>query len=152
MKRLLKLGIPGGLCAALILAAVTCGAQGDAPAKPYEPSLSDKVTYWIDTRTGRKTVKPYHLKVHQGGTDCTLCHGAQTPSEPPSDTACIRCHGTPEQLAEISAKKIGKDDPNPHDSPHYRLRGSCTGCHKEHDKSEPLCTSCHPFKFKNFKE
>ena len=116
-------------------------------AQAYKTPLKDKITYWVDTRLGRKTVKEHHLKVNQNGTRCDLCHGAQNPATPADDSSCFKCHGSADQVAKLTAKS----DPNPHDSPHYGTDASCTACHKEHGPSEVICSSCHLFKYEKMK-
>ncbi|WP_462327601.1 cytochrome c3 family protein [Desulfobaculum sp.] len=142
---------------ALVLSASMCGwfapsfAAGEKVAETkvaHEPGAAERMQLWIDTKLGRKTVKDYHRKVHQNGTNCELCHGANNPSTAPDDRNCLKCHGTREQVAQLTAKL----DHNPHNSPHYGTDAPCTTCHKEHEESTVYCNTCHPFHYENFKK
>lgn len=113
----------------------------------YASSLKEKAKIWIDTRLGKKTVKAHHLKVHQNGTRCDLCHDAQNPATPADDSSCLKCHGSTQQVSQLTAKL----EKNPHDSPHYGTQAACTACHKEHGASVVACYECHLFKFENMK-
>ena len=121
-------------------------AENTAPA--YEPGITEKVSLWMDKKLGKKTVKPYHQKIHQNGTNCALCHGAENPTKAADDANCLKCHGTREQVAQLTAEL----EPNPHDSPHYGFDVPCSTCHMEHKPAEIYCSSCHAFKYDNFKK
>ncbi|WP_419783708.1 cytochrome c3 family protein [Maridesulfovibrio sp.] len=114
----------------------------------YNPSAGAQLAEATRMMLGEKPLKDYHKKIHQDGTNCELCHSGQAPTSPPDDTNCIRCHGTPEQMAQVTSKL----ERNPHDAPHYGTYMPCTTCHKEHQPSKVLCADCHSFKFENFKK
>jgi hypothetical protein len=114
----------------------------------YNPSAAAQLAEATRLMLGERPIKEYHKKIHQNGTNCQLCHSGEAPVGPPDDTNCIRCHGTPEQMAQVTAKL----ERNPHNPPHYGTHVPCTTCHKEHKPSEVLCTTCHSFTFKNFKK
>lgn len=114
----------------------------------YNPSASARVAAASRALLGERSLKDYHYKVHQNGASCQLCHSGEAPTSPPDDASCIRCHGTAEQMAQVTAKL----ERNPHKSPHYGLYAPCTSCHKEHKPSKVLCLDCHTFTFENFKK
>jgi len=114
----------------------------------YNPSAAEQLGESIRVMLGERTLKDYHKKIHQNGTNCQLCHSGQAPAAPPDDANCIRCHGTPEQMAKVTSKL----ERNPHDPPHYGTYMPCTTCHKEHKPSKVLCADCHSFTFENFKK
>ena len=156
MKKILIIAVIG-ICASLgyILAgdnAVSAvnGAQvtpEDAKKIGYKPSASAAVAERTRQLLGERKVKDYHQKIHQNGTSCQLCHDGNTPTAPANDANCIRCHGTPEQMAKVTEKL----ERNPHNPIHYGTSTPCTTCHKEHQPSKVLCYDCHTFVFENFK-
>lgn len=87
-------------------------------------------------------VKEHHLKVSQNEKNCGTCHAASAPEIPP-DTACLKCHGSYEKVAQRTAAL----EHNPHDSPHYGNTATCTACHSEHGRSRAICSDCHLFKY-----
>ncbi len=93
---------------------------------------------------GKVPVKSYHQTVHQNGTNCQFCHEVKDPIAAPDNQNCANCHGTPEDVAKLTAKL----EPNPHDGPHWETELPCDSCHKEHSKSESYCKNCHQFDFK----
>ncbi|SKA67540.1 cytochrome c3 family protein [Desulfobaculum bizertense] len=124
------------------------GQQGTSPKVAHVPGVTENLKVWMNSKLGKPTVKEYHRKVHQNGTNCELCHGAVNPTKAPDDRNCLKCHGTREQVAQLTADL----DHNPHNSPHYGIDAPCTTCHKEHQESTVYCNTCHPFKYKNFKK
>lgn len=123
-------------------------AAKEQEAVGYNPSAATQVREKTREMLGRKTLKDYHYKVHQNGNSCQLCHTGEAPTSPPDDANCIRCHGTPEQVAKLTENL----ERNPHNSPHYGYYVPCTTCHKEHQESKVLCADCHTFTFKKFKK
>ena len=149
----------GAVLLILVLALALGGKEPSAPAVAsdgktpveavgYNPSASAQVAEAGRRLLGGRTLKDYHLKVHQNGVSCQLCHSGESPTAPPDDTNCIRCHGTPHQMAQVT----GKLERNPHKSPHYGVYASCITCHKEHQPSKVLCYDCHTFTYENFKK
>lgn len=95
-----------------------------------------------------KNITENDLKSYHTGMECIDCHDSKKPTTPAIDAKCESCHGTPEEVAELT-KDLRR---NPHNSIHYETSAPCTVCHKEHQKSEVLCYTCHSFRFENFKE
>ncbi|OIQ50891.1 Fumarate reductase flavoprotein subunit [Pseudodesulfovibrio hydrargyri] len=125
------------------------GPNGESvDAVGYNPSAGAQLAESVRVMLGERTLKDYHKKIHQNGTNCQLCHSGEAPTSPPDDTNCIRCHGTPEQMAQVTAKL----ERNPHSAPHYGTNVPCTTCHKEHQPSKVLCSDCHSFTFEKFKK
>lgn len=114
----------------------------------YNPSAVAQLKQAVRHSLGERTVKDYHQKIHQNGTNCQLCHSGEAPTTPPNDDNCVRCHGSAEQIAETTAGL----ERNPHNSPHYGTYVPCSTCHMEHQPSKLLCADCHTFTFENFKE
>ncbi len=114
----------------------------------YNPSAAAQLAESTRIMLGERTLKDYHKKIHQNGNNCQLCHSGEAPTAPPDDANCIRCHGTPQQMAKVTAKL----ERNPHNAPHYGTYVPCTTCHKEHQPSKVLCADCHSFTFENFKK
>jgi len=114
----------------------------------YNPSASAQLADAVRIMLGERTVKDYHKKIHQNGTSCQLCHSGEAPTSPPDDSNCVRCHGTPSKMAEVTSGL----ERNPHSSPHYGEYVPCSTCHKEHEPSTLLCADCHTFTFDNFKK
>jgi hypothetical protein len=84
--------------------------------------------------------------VHQlSGIMCASCHGKVKKPEAVAMDKCVACHGSPDKLAEKTAKVKPE---NPHTSPHYGTTLDCNLCHKQHVKSENFCSQCHKFDFK----
>ena len=54
-----------------------------------------------------QTMKPFHK-----GVSCEACHGEKAPTAP-TKTDCSSCHGTPEDVAKLTAGKYKKYY-NPH--------------------------------------
>lgn len=106
--------------------------------------------------TMAKTVKPHHQDVLQGSNgkaDCSVCHDTSKKITTPSETACLSCHGTKQDLVDLTKRKT-KDhsvEPNPHESLHYGTDLSCTYCHSEHKESKVYCNNCHEFDYKKMK-
>lgn len=91
-----------------------------------------------------QTMKPFHK-----GVSCEACHGEKAPTVP-TKTDCSSCHGTPEDVAKLTAGKYKKYY-NPHDSLHYATYSDCVACHREHQPSRLDCnnSNCHrEFKYK----
>jgi hypothetical protein len=74
------------------------------------------------------------------GASCTDCHGTSAPRHGAvvDMNACMKCHGTFDQVAKLTAS-LGKR--NPHDSHIGQL--DCTVCHHGHSQSELYCANCH---------
>jgi hypothetical protein len=77
------------------------------------------------------------------GIACTDCHVDGEFSAPVDKDLCLACHGSPEDIARLTADQ----DPNPHDSIHYGPDLDCDLCHHIHRKSENFCNQCHEFEF-----
>lgn len=92
-------------------------------------------------------IKAHHFNLMGKSGSCKTCHGTAVPNERPSSDACIRCHGT---MDEIPTKE-NKFDKLPHDSAHYRNTLECTACHSEHKPSHAICNDCHIVEFPNLK-
>lgn len=91
-----------------------------------------------------QTMKPFHKSV-----PCESCHLEKAPTAP-TKTNCSGCHGTPEDVAKLTAGKYKKYY-NPHDSLHYATYSDCVACHREHQPSRLDCnnSNCHrEFKYK----
>jgi fumarate reductase flavoprotein subunit len=76
------------------------------------------------------------------GIDCDGCHNESPPKALVPTKACLKCHGTYDDLAERT-KKV---DPNPHAS--HRGDLPCETCHHAHKESVNRCGACHDFDFK----
>ncbi|MDO4938281.1 MAG: cytochrome c3 family protein [Sutterellaceae bacterium] len=76
------------------------------------------------------------------GVKCEMCHISAEKTTPVRKEACLKCHGSYEQLA----KRTAKVEPNPHDN-HFGDR-DCSTCHKGHTKSVVTCNQCHKFDLK----
>jgi DnaJ-class molecular chaperone len=85
-----------------------------------------------------------HLHLLSGVT-CAQCHGKTAKPKAVKADKCAACHGSPEKLAEKTAKVKPE---NPHTSPHYGTTLDCGLCHHQHAKSEDYCGQCHQFKFR----
>ncbi len=100
---------------------------------------------------GRVPLKDYHHKIHQNGENCELCHGVKNPTAPANTKYCANCHGTPKDVSDLW-EKLHKDDKdhtiNPHNSPHWGTDMPCDMCHREHEKSQFYCKTCHHFEYK----
>ncbi len=100
----------------------------------------------VDCSTGPLVKK--HL---EKGFKCADCHGVKTPaarcdtdfnrrrSGSVSGSACIKCHGSYDAMAKVTARNTI----NPHASPHYREMLGCTECHRGHQTSDNFCIRCH---------
>lgn len=91
-----------------------------------------------------KDMKSFHKSV-----PCESCHKEKNPTAP-TVTQCSGCHGTPEDVAKLTADKYKKYY-NPHDSLHYATFADCVACHREHTPSRLDCnnSNCHrEFKYK----
>ncbi|EAT14859.1 cytochrome c3 family protein [Desulfuromonas acetoxidans] len=80
---------------------------------------------------------------------CADCHHQDEPEKAPSMKDCLACHGTYEELAELT-KPEGEPDPTDPDTfanPHHSHMGPvpCMECHKTHQKSVLICEDCHNF-------
>lgn len=150
---IVMLAVAGLLFGGMLLAEPHAAPAAAAEKKPvypngYNPSATDQVRALSRELLGERQIKDYHQKVHQNGVSCQLCHNGETPTTAPDDANCMRCHGTPEQMAQKTAHL----ERNPHKSPHYGIYASCTSCHAEHKASQVLCYDCHTFRFENFKK
>ena len=79
---------------------------------------------------------------------CVDCHGTDHPQAAPRIAQCLTCHGSYEELAELTAPATeATGDPeeaaNPHDSHMGPIE--CADCHKTHSKSVLVCEECHFF-------
>jgi len=94
-------------------------------------------------------IRDYHKDVI--GNDCKTCHDNGI-SQFPSDESCLQCHNV-DDLAKQTMPANEEDKwQNPHNNLHYGKDVPCQECHGEHTpKKQPLCNSCHTFKFKGFK-
>ncbi len=70
---------------------------------------------------------------------CSGCHEKSFPQEQTSMDSCLACHGTYEQVTDLTQDMT----PNPHDSHMGEIR--CTLCHKGHEESVLYCNQCHEF-------
>lgn len=77
------------------------------------------------------------------GVGCADCHGPGEPSADVPKDQCLACHGSPQEVAKLTADQ----KPNPHDSIHYGPDLDCDLCHHLHRKSENFCNQCHEFDF-----
>lgn len=106
-------------------------------------------------RRSEMTVKPWHQSLGATGRDisCQLCHGASTPVAPPDEKVCLSCHGTRDQLAQLTQPdpRARNAEPNPHDSMHYGKDAPCTMCHNEHRPAVIYCNNCHLFSYPDMK-
>ena len=66
---------------------------------------------------------------------------------PHGSHASLKCHGSYEKLAKLTAKPGEKF--NPHDSHMGRIE--CTQCHSMHAKSHYICRDCHSIADRKFK-
>ena len=91
--------------------------------------------------TGASAAQP--MKDFHKGVACESCHGEKEPTAP-TQTNCTGCHGTPEDVAKLTAGKY-KQYYNPHDSLHYATYADCVLCHREHSESRLDCNNarCH---------
>ena len=78
---------------------------------------------------------------------CETCHAGQAQPAAPSQRTCLKCHGSYEKLAKLTAKPGEKF--NPHDSHMGRIE--CTQCHSMHAKSHYICRDCHSIADRKFK-
>lgn len=90
-------------------------------------------------------LKPYHQSIK----NCAACHTKENAVGgnafvAPSDSACISCHGSYDDLAKKTDKL---PEPNPHKSHHYGEGLACTACHMEHRPSAVYCNNCHEFRY-----
>ncbi|MFT5805773.1 MAG: hypothetical protein ACI9LG_000010 [Moritella dasanensis] len=107
-------------------------------------SLHQKVLDFIDNSIyGQVPVKGYHKKIHQNGNSGELCHGSKEPVTPADTANCANCHGTPEDVSQLTEEM----EPNPHNSPHWEAELPCDSCHVEHGESKSVCKNCHQFDF-----
>ncbi len=77
--------------------------------------------------------------------NCQACH--QTAQPKPGATVataqCSQCHGSLDQVAELTKQK--KLDPDPH---YNHLVGlNCAECHQGHAPGKNMCGTCHNIKF-----
>lgn len=95
--------------------------------------------------TGASAAQP--MKDFHKGVACESCHGEKAPTAP-TQTNCTGCHGTPEDVAKLTAGKY-KQYYNPHDSLHYATYADCVLCHREHSESRLDCNNarCHADKY-----
>jgi hypothetical protein len=71
---------------------------------------------------------------------CQGCHPGAPPHKAVKTETCLKCHGKPEALAQLTAKLAL----NPHDSPHDPPSDmKCENCHHVHKLSENSCLQCH---------
>lgn len=113
----------------------------------YQPSAAARVKVLVEQKMLGRTFKEGHTKLQQNGISCQLCHSAEVPTTSPDERNCIRCHGSMEDMAKITAE----NKYNPHASVHYGSDISCISCHKEHKPSVLLCADCHILSYKKFK-
>lgn len=80
------------------------------------------------------------------GFSCADCHQQDEPETAPTMKDCLSCHGTYEELAELT-KPQGETDPDTFANPHHSHMGPvpCMECHKTHQKSVMICEDCHNF-------
>ncbi len=97
-------------------------------------------------QVGGVPMSEHHAKAFGANLQCSMCHGTALPVEPPSDKACIACHGTMDKIAT----KPNKFDKFPHASAHYGNTLECTTCHAEHKPSRAICNDCHVVEWQNF--
>lgn len=76
---------------------------------------------------------------------CLDCHGVTTP-KPASvfnNQGCINCHGSIDEVAEVTKVK------NLYPDPHYNhlVELGCTECHQGHQPSVNMCNDCHNIDF-----
>ncbi len=88
----------------------------------------------------------HHARAFGSEMRCETCHETKTPTDRPSDKACVKCHGSMDKIPTPP----NKFDKFPHASPHYGDTLDCTICHSEHKPSRALCNDCHIVQWKNF--
>ena len=83
------------------------------------------------------------IKDHHADLTCFDCHLEDQPTHS-TRVVCSSCHGSPAEVAELTAKKYKKHY-NPHEPLHFGTEGLCEGCHREHEPSILSCNSinCH---------
>lgn len=101
------------------------------------------------TKMGTKQGRSYHEFIHEDG--CKSCHD-QGLKLPPSDNLCTECHDQEDLIEATAVKEIKHQWRNPHNNMHYGDKVPCIECHSEHKTKKPLCSNCHSFEFKKFKE
>ncbi|MBU3914052.1 cytochrome c3 family protein [bacterium] len=89
-----------------------------------------------DDKYTQESIKKYHSG---NGVTCEFCHKVKNPSKPPANENCFWCHGKPESVAKLTEKLKS----NPHNSHHWGTGLECQVCHKTHDSSVNMCSSCH---------
>lgn len=97
---------------------------------------------------GKKQGRTYHQDLYEAG--CKECHD-QGLRLPPSDNSCFSCHDKKELIEATEIESIKRKWRNPHNNMHYADKVPCIECHSEHKPKQPLCYSCHTFKYENFK-
>ncbi len=96
------------------------------------------------------------MKNHQSIIDkCQTCHGNSNPLIKPKKEACLDCHGTLEEVADLTKRTRKHNDanvlPDPHNNVHYGTSLECSACHSEHKTSRIYCDHCHSFNYPKIK-
>jgi hypothetical protein len=74
------------------------------------------------------------------GLDCITCHDESPPAKPVATTVCLSCHGSYDDIADLTDDKGAN---NPHASHNGPL--DCGKCHGVHRPSVNFCKECHAF-------
>lgn len=113
--------------------------------RPYYQSWSEGELLASKHRQAGVTCQDCHKssyvdKVKEGTKYITGQYSTPLPGLKVSQQECLRCHGSYEKVAALTAKM----EPNPHENPHFGNL-ECSSCHKMHKESKVYCAQCHNF-------
>ena len=94
----------------------------------------------IGVRHKKPYMKYLHNNKHVQNATCRDCHLTDSPKVKASSEQCLECHGSYEDVAELTMEAFPV---NPHNSHYGNMK--CTQCHVIHGRSVLYCNTCHFF-------